>query len=153
MLQFIKNKNIFNIDAKYLVNPVNCVGVMGKGLALEFKKKYPKMFYTYKLYCNNRKINPGHITFIADGDHVIVLFPTKRHWRDRSKKEDIDNGLKDLSEQIDIILATGNNFTIAIPRIGCGLGGLNWECQVKPLINERLKKYADNERVEIIVLE
>lgn len=153
MLHFIKNKNIFNVDAKYLVNPVNCIGVMGKGLALEFKKKYPKMFNTYKLHCNNREINPGHITFIPEGDHVIVLFPTKRHWRDKSKIEDIDNGLKDLTRQIDIILPTDNNFSIAIPRIGCGLGGLKWEYQVKPLINKRFKKYADSERIEIIVLE
>lgn len=153
MLQFVKNQDIFNVGAKYLVNPVNCVGVMGKGLALQFKKKYPAMFNKYKVMCDNNEIRSKNVYFVNEKDCTIILFPTKKHWKDRSLLVDIDEGLECLAAQIDFIVSRTGEASIAIPKIGCGLGGLNWENQVKPLINKYLGKFANDERAKIIVLE
>ena len=127
--------NIFDSDAQALVNPVNCVGVMGAGLALQFKKRYPENFHDYRKACLNGDVTPGrsflHLTLPTK---YIVNFPTKREWRDPSRLEDIESGLRDLREVITTLGLT----SIAIPPLGAGLGGLNWK-DVKPLIESNLK--------------
>ncbi len=133
-------KNIFDIEADLKVIPVNCVGVMGKGLAKEFKERHPELFKQYK----NTKMEIGKCLIFDN--HIInnyVLFPTKLHWKDPSKLEWITAGLIDLYNQVMFRFFTEYEVnSIAFPRIGCGLGGLDWNT-VKPLIetffNERSK--------------
>jgi len=122
--------NILNSKASMLVNPVNCVGVMGKGLALQFKRAFPDNFRAYFFACQRGEVQPGlmHISKEKNGQ-LIVNFPTKRHWRDRSRMEDIVAGLEDLRG----IVKANSIPTLALPPIGCGLGGLAW-AEVKPLI-------------------
>lgn len=130
--------NIFDSPCPILVNPVNCVGVMGAGLAKEFKDRYPGMFSIYKTYCKNNLLNPGKIAIVVadlESDKRILLFPTKQHWQDQSKLEWIEDGLQELAMQIYSGIITD---PIAMPKIGCGLGGLDWDSQVKPLIEKYL---------------
>jgi len=106
---------------------------MGKGLALEFKQRYPDMFSRYRALCNKGDISVGKIAFwkpkITD-DPIICLFPTKNHWREKSTVSIIEHGLQQFvkyAPKLDITSA-------AFPKIGCGLGGLNFELQVRPLM-------------------
>lgn len=120
-------------DVDAIVNTVNCVGVMGKGIALQFKKKWPANFKAYAAACKAKQVKPGEM-FIFDlgglaTPRFIVNFPTKGHWRSASKLEDIESGLQDLVTQIKAL----NIQSIAIPPLGCGNGGLAWGT-VKPLI-------------------
>ena len=86
MLQVIYSKgNLLNSEAEALVNAVNCVGVMGKGIALQFKKQFPRMFNSYRSICYNRKLKPGHLHYFKEKDKIIINFPTKEHWKDSSK--------------------------------------------------------------------
>lgn len=131
-------KNIFDIEADLKVIPVNCVGVMGKGLAKEFKERFPKHFEEYK----NTKMEIGECLILDK----YVMFPMKLHWKDPSKLEWIKAALHDLFLTCIIHNANCHRHpkisSIAFPRIGCGLGGLDWNT-VKPLIetffNERSK--------------
>lgn len=118
-----------------LVNPVNCVGVMGAGLALQFKRAWPDNFNAYAQACKAGQVRPGKV-FVVDlaahgqtSPRWIMNFPTKRHWRDASRLEDIDAGLRDLVHQVREIGVR----SLAIPPLGCGLGGLDWT-QVRPRI-------------------
>lgn len=124
------------VDA--LINPVNCVGVMGKGLALQFRKEYPEMFRVYALACEAGEVLPGRIhvwpTGAAALPRFILNFPTKRHWRDASRLDDIEAGLRDL---VAVIQRLGIR-SIAIPALGAGLGGLEWSA-VRPLIVQVLE--------------
>lgn len=129
--------NIFESEATALVNPVNCVGIMGRGLALQFKRKYPNNFERYCIACARNQVRPGQAhVFRVPGPQSrwIVNFPTKRHWRHPSQIEDIDSGLLDLS----LICRSYPIPSIAIPPLGCGLGGLPWP-DVKRLIVRRLE--------------
>ena len=121
-------------DVDALVNPVNCVGVMGKGLALQFKRAYPGNYDAYVAACRNGEVRPGRMftyeTGEAEGPRLIVNFPTKRHWRDGSRIEDIEAGLRGLVWEI----ATRGILSVALPAVGCGLGGLEW-----PEIRERIE--------------
>lgn len=129
--------NIILSSCDAIVNTVNCVGVMGKGLALQFKTAFPSNYRAYKNACNLNMVKPGKC-FVFDTKGIkprfIINFPTKRHWRDNSLLEDIESGLDDLVYQIgkNVILS------IAIPPLGCGLGGLSWNV-VKPIIVNKLK--------------
>jgi O-acetyl-ADP-ribose deacetylase (regulator of RNase III) len=120
-----------------VTNTVNCVGVMGKGLALEFRKKFPAMFQRYKYYCETGHIQPGKLYLWkpSEGDGQWVLnFPTKLHWRDPSKLEWVAAGL-------DKFLATYEDrgvTSVAWPQLGCRNGGLDWDTQVRPLMEEKL---------------
>ena len=119
--------NILEANVQALVNPVNCVGVMGKGLALTFKEIYPNNFLEYRTACNAGKVIPGKM-FITKTDSVInpayiINFPTKRHWREGSRIEDIRSGLVSLAEEVNRLRI----FSVAIPALGCGNGGLKWE--------------------------
>jgi O-acetyl-ADP-ribose deacetylase (regulator of RNase III) len=127
--------NILTADAEALVNTVNCVGVMGKGIALQFKKAFPENFKAYETACRHGAVKIGKMFIFEIGQmfnpRFIVNFPTKRHWKGRSRYEDIAAGLEDLIieiQQMDIR-------SIAIPPLGCGLGGLDWK-RVRSMIEQ-----------------
>ena len=123
-MQIIYRKgNIFDCNADVLVNPVNCVGVAGAGLALQFRNNCPGWFEDYKVMCDLGYVRPGHITTYAGKNYTVYNFPTKRHWRDKSLAQDIILGM----QQLIGMLYHNDVKSIAIPPIGCGLGGLNWE--------------------------
>lgn len=120
------------VDA--IVNTVNCVGVMGKGIALQFKKKWPENFNAYRKACRTGEIKLGKIFVyklneFSGKPKYIVNFPTKNHWREKSKFAYIEEGLKDLK----IFIQENNIRSIAIPPLGCGNGGLEWNI-VKQMI-------------------
>lgn len=121
--------DLLKSNAEALVNAVNCVGVMGKGIALQFKKQYPKMFNSYRSICYNKKLTPGHLHYFKEKDKFIINFPTKDDWRNPSKIEYIENGLVSLVKLIKKL----NLKSIAIPMLGCGNGGLDWK-EVNTLI-------------------
>ncbi len=129
--------NILHADAEALVNTVNCVGVMGRGIALQFKKAYPKNFKAYEAACQRQEVQPGRMFVYATGElanpRFIINFPTKRHWRGNSRMEDIESGLVDLVE----VIRRNNIQSIAIPPLGSGLGGLEWD-DVRPRIEKAL---------------
>ncbi len=132
MIEF-KTGNLLQADVEALVNTVNTVGVMGKGIALQFKQAYPENFSAYQKAAQRGEITPGKM-FVYEIGHLtrpryIINFPTKRHWREKSRLEDITAGLQDL---VNVIRQKGI-CSIAIPPLGCGLGGLNW-AEVRPLI-------------------
>ncbi|MEH2160663.1 MAG: macro domain-containing protein [Nostoc sp.] len=121
-----KQGNLLEEKTEALVNTVNCVGVMGKGIALQFKQAYPENFRQYKQACRAGKVKPGQMFTVATGGLLnpkyIINFPTKRHWRNNSKIEDIQSGLVALVQQVQQLAIT----SIAMPALGCGNGGLNW---------------------------
>ncbi len=114
--------NIFDSPAQVITNTVNCVGVMGKGIALEFKSRFPAMFNDYKARCNSGRLLIGEPYLWEDSEVQILNFPTKRHWRDKSRLEDIDSGLRYLSKNYKEM----GIYTLALAPLGCGNGGLNW---------------------------
>jgi O-acetyl-ADP-ribose deacetylase (regulator of RNase III) len=126
--------NLFESKAEALVNPVNCVGVMGKGLALEFKRRFPEMFADYLARCARKEVRLGepYLYFDASGTR-IVNFPTKDHWRSPSHLEDIERGLDHFVKHF---VEWGFN-SVAFPQLGCGNGGLTWD-KVGPLMLRRL---------------
>lgn len=132
MLEY-KQGNLLESEAEALVNAVNCMGVMGKGIALQFKQAYPGNFEQYAAACAAGEMAPGRMLAVpVDTDSAsrwIINFPTKRHWRGKSKLEDVRNGLAGLTET----LRQHGIRSVAVPALGCGLGGLDWEA-VKPLI-------------------
>lgn len=115
--------DIFDKNAQAIVNPVNTVGVMGKGLALAFKQKYPDNFNLYKTACENNELKVGQL-FITQSalGQFIVNFPTKHHWRGKSQLNWITQGLIELKK----FIIENHIHSIAIPALGSGLGGLNW---------------------------
>ncbi len=144
---YTKSGNMFDVDADVLVNTINCVGVMGCGVALEFKKRYPNMFREYCRACKSNEILPGTLWYFRASDHkLIVNFPTKDHWRERSRYSYISSGLKQLKL---LVMKLSKGSSIAVPALGCGHGGLDWNV-VLPLINEHLE---DSEHVDIYVFQ
>lgn len=141
----ITQGNLIEADAEALVNTVNCVGYMGKGIALQFKKAFPDNFKAYERACRSNGIRPGKVFVFSTGSLVnpkyIVNFPTKRDWRAKSQIGDIQIGLRSLIEEIRKFGIS----SVALPPLGCGLGGLNWK-DVKPLI-ERAFAALPNTRV------
>lgn len=139
--------DLLKADADALVNTVNCVGVMGKGIALQFKMTFPENFKQYYKACQNKKIRIGQmfITKQLFKPKYIINFPTKKHWKEKSKLEYISQGLTDLKEKIKKLKIK----SIAIPPLGAGLGGLNWP-DVKNLIIKELSELDD---VKIILYE
>jgi O-acetyl-ADP-ribose deacetylase (regulator of RNase III) len=134
--------DILKADTEALVNTVNCFGVMGRGIALQFRKAFPENFKLYKKACENGEVKPGKM-FVYDlnrisSPHFIINFPTKRHWRNKSRFEDIESGLQDLIK----IVQWQKIRSIAIPPLGCGLGGLNWS-EVHSLITEAFETLPD----------
>ncbi len=133
-----KTGDILKADAEALVNTVNCVGIMGRGIALQFRKAYPENYKQYKAACERGEVEPGKM-FVHErkdmfGPRYIINFPTKRHWRAKSRMEDIEAGLDALVEEIRRL----NINSIALPPLGCGLGGLDWD-EVSAKIEKALK--------------
>lgn len=139
------NGNIFDNDYQAIVNPVNTVGVMGKGLALAFKQHYPVNFKLYKKACDNKELQVGKIFTTFEKDRHIINFPTKQHWRAKSQIVWIIDGLQDLRTFLQDKKIT----SVAIPALGAGLGGLDWEL-VKAEIETALSDLTD---VNITVFE
>jgi O-acetyl-ADP-ribose deacetylase (regulator of RNase III) len=127
--------SLLESTAQTVVNTVNCVGVMGKGLAAEFKKKFPDMFKTYKSICESGLLEPGKLWLRKADEQWILNFPTKLHWRNPSKLEWIESGLHKFTQEYDQRGITD----IAFPRLGCGNGGLDWE-EVRPMMEHYLSK-------------
>jgi O-acetyl-ADP-ribose deacetylase (regulator of RNase III) len=129
--------NLLHAQVDALVNTVNTVGVMGKGVALQFKQAFPANYEAYKRACEHGEVRLGQMFVWDSARHgprrYIINFPTKRHWRARSRLEDIDTGLADLVRVIDELRIT----SIAIPALGCGNGGLGWD-HVQPRIEQAL---------------
>ena len=125
MIQYTRG-NILDSEAEAFVNTVNCVGVMGRGIALQFKKAFPENFKAYAAACRRKEVQPGRLFVFETGQltppRLIINFPTKRHWRGKSRIEDIEAGLEALSRLIQDRAIR----SIALPPLGCGLGGLNW---------------------------
>lgn len=133
MIEFTKG-DMFKIPVDVRVNTVNCKGVMGAGVALAFKNKYPEMYKDYKKACHEGIVRPGSMYVWKNllGDWVIN-FPTKRDWREPSRYEDILSGLEDLRNYLKAL----GPITLALPALGCGHGGLDWE-KVSSMIKEKL---------------
>lgn len=146
MIEF-KKGDILHEDAEALVNTVNCVGIMGRGIALQFKNAYPENFKSYVAACERNEVQPGQMLIFKTGrltnPKYIINFPTKRHWRGKSRIEDIDAGLVALANEI----RSRNIHSIAIPPLGSGLGGLDWS-NVRPRIEKSLRS-LDNVKVVI----
>lgn len=141
--------NLLEADVDAVVNTVNTVGVMGKGIALMFKERYPENFKAYAAACEAGEVRLGEM-FVTpgvelDGPRWIINFPTKEHWRHPTKPEWIREGLQDLQK----VIVEKNIRSIALPPLGCGNGGLDWAV-VRPMIEEGL---SDTEGVEILIYE
>lgn len=141
----IEHSTVFNTNANVIVNAVNCIGVMGTGIALEFKLRYPEMYDDYKIRCDNQELKICTPYIFKYKDEINILnFPTKQHWKYPSKIEWIDKGLEHIVREIiknkgyydDVEIKS-----IAFPKLGCGKGGLSWD-DVKSIMEKHLKSLA-----------
>lgn len=141
--------NLLEADVEALVNTVNCVGVMGKGLALQFKQAFPDNFEEYRRACQSGEVKPGQMFIVPTGRLTnpcyIINFPTKRHWKNPSRIEDIETGLLALIETVKQLGIR----SIAVPPLGCGNGGLAWS-RVAPLIEAA---FAQVPEVQVLIFE
>ena len=128
-----RRTSLFDSSAQTLVNTVNCVGVMGKGVAKEFKTRHPEMFTRYKKICDAKLLSPGKLWLWQGSTQWVLNFPTKLHWRSPSKLEWVEDGLKKFAQEYD----RRGIESISFPRLGCGNGGLDWDV-VRPLMEEHL---------------
>ncbi|WAS97435.1 type II toxin-antitoxin system antitoxin DNA ADP-ribosyl glycohydrolase DarG [Nannocystis punicea] len=139
--------DILRADAEALVNTVNCVGFMGRGIAAQFSRAYPGNLKAYEAACKRQEVQPGRMLVYATGQlmnpRYIINFPTKRHWRGKSRIEDVEAGLGALVSEVQ-----GRGIrSIAVPPLGCGLGGLSWD-DVRPRIE---RAFADLPDVRVLV--
>lgn len=136
MIKYVTG-NILHDQADAIINTVNTVGVMGKGLALQFKKAFPDNFKIYKQACDNKALSTGKVLSVPlhsiSAPFYIINFPTKAHWKGKSKLEYLEQGLEDLLQETERLELK----SVAIPALGSGLGGLPWE-QVNKLIEQKL---------------
>jgi O-acetyl-ADP-ribose deacetylase (regulator of RNase III) len=141
MLELVEG-NLLEADAGALVNTVNTEGVMGKGIALQFSKKFPEMYAAYRAACKAGEVRPGRMHVFERGEmfqpRYVINFPTKRDWRSPSRLGDIEAGLAALVEEI----RNRRIRSVALPALGCGNGGLNWK-DVLPLIKAALEPLKD----------
>lgn len=147
MIKYVKG-DLLAAKTEAVVNTINTVGAMGKGIAKQFANKYPELLRVYRQKCKEKKINTGEMfVFELDTDNpkIIINFPTKKHWIDNSKMSYIIDGLKSLVEEIQ----QRNIKSISIPPLGCGNGNLEWK-NVKPLIEEAFQVLPE---VEVIIYE
>lgn len=139
--------DLFTSGADALVNPVNCAGAMGAGLALEFKKRWPSYFADYQQACRSGKLLPGtvhHYVLTPPTPFVIFSVPTKSHWRDKSLLLHVTKGLFVLARQVRQLRGDGLPLdSIAVPALGCGLGGLAWD-DVKEATVDLLSPLAED---------
>jgi len=145
----LQRGDILKADAEALVNTVNCVGVMGRGIALQFRKAFPENFIAYKALCDRGELQPGRMMVYDLGrlthPRYLINFPTKRHWKGKSRMEDIESGLTALVEEV----RAREIRSIAIPPLGCGLGGLDWH-DVRPRIEAA---FRDLPEVRVLLFE
>lgn len=136
----IKSGDLLKEETDAIVNTVNCVGIMGKGIALQFKQRWPQNFKAYAAACKREEIKPGKMFIYDFGEwarpQFIINFPTKKHWRGDSKIEYIEEGLHDLVEQVKRLGIR----SIALPPLGCGNGGLDWDT-VRGLVFDAFKDH------------
>jgi O-acetyl-ADP-ribose deacetylase (regulator of RNase III) len=148
MIRFTRG-NLLEAPVEAVVNAVNTVGVMGKGIALMFKERFPENFTAYAAACKAGEIQTGRMFTTAgpelDGPRWIINFPTKQHWRNPAKLEWIRSGLEALKVEIENLGIR----SIAVPALGCGNGGLAWAI-VRPLIESA---FVDLPEVEVLVYE
>jgi O-acetyl-ADP-ribose deacetylase (regulator of RNase III) len=141
--------DIIKHDAEALVNTVNCAGVMGRGIALQFRCSFEDNYEAYRKACHHKEVLPGRMFVFGrygqDTPRWIINFPTKRHWKGKSRLEDIQAGLVDLVR----VIRENRIRSIALPPLGCGLGGLDWTV-VRPIIEEALSLVPD---VEVYLFE
>ncbi len=141
--------NLLEAHAEALVNTVNCVGVMGKGIALQFKQAFPENFRAYKKATDAGLVKLGEVLVVHTGcrenPSYIINFPTKYHWREKSNLSDIGTGLRSLLREVRLLGIT----SIAVPPLGCGNGGLDW-ADVKPLIEAA---FAELPAVRLLLFE
>jgi O-acetyl-ADP-ribose deacetylase (regulator of RNase III) len=141
MIEFTSG-DILKDDVDAIVNTVNCVGIMGRGIALQFKNAWPENFKAYEAACKREEVQPGRMFVYEVGQlttpRYIINFPTKRHWRGKSRIEDIESGLKALVGEI----RQRGIRSIAIPPLGSGLGGLDWN-DVRPRIEAAMHELPD----------
>jgi O-acetyl-ADP-ribose deacetylase (regulator of RNase III) len=134
--------DLLSADVEALVNTVNTVGVMGKGVALQFRKAFPENYRAYQRACKHGELQPGNMFVFETGQlappRLVINFPTKRHWRGKARMEYIDTGLVDLAR----VLRRYEVRSVAIPPLGCGNGGLLW-AKVRPRIEAALKPLPD----------
>ena len=144
-----KTGNILEEKAEALVNTVNCVGIMGRGIALQFKKAWPENFKVYAAACRRHEVQPGRMFVFETGQltnpRYIINFPTKRHWRGKARIEDIEVGLKALVVEI----RQRGIRSIALPPLGAGLGGLDW-AEVRIRIERAMRELPD---IRVVVFE
>jgi O-acetyl-ADP-ribose deacetylase (regulator of RNase III) len=148
MIKF-KTGNILDSDAEALINTVNTVGVMGKGIALQFKKAYPNNYKAYNQACKNNEVEIGKLFVTKDGnvssgEKIIINFPTKKDWRKPSEYDFIKKGLDDLLK----VIVSYDIKSIAIPPLGAGNGGLEWET-----VKKTIAQYLEGLDIEVIVYE
>jgi len=149
MIRRVKG-NLLHAKVEALVNAVNCVGVMGRGIALGFKKAFPANYSAYRDACKRGEVIPGKMfVFQTDASgqpKFIINFPTKRHWRSKSQMKDIESGLKALIE----VVKKNNLRSVAVPPLGCGHGGLDWS-EVNARMESTFRELPDH--VEILLFE
>lgn len=146
MIRYVDG-DFFDYAADIRINTVNCVGVMGAGVAFAFKNKFPEMYNEYVLLCKKGEISPGRPAVWKGNDTYgkeieIINFPTKDHWRNKSKYEYIEKGLHWLSKYLD----NKHGKTITLPALGCGHGGLDWD-----IVKKMIQDYLCNNKNEILV--
>ena len=142
MITYVRT-NIFESNAQVLVNTVNTVGVMGKGLAKEFKRLYPEMFKQYQKFCEEGQLTVGKLQVYKTPNKWVLNFPTKANWRHPSKLEYIEQGLQKFVDNYERLGVK----SVAFPMLGCGNGGLSWEDEVKPL----MEKYLGDLPIEVFI--
>lgn len=134
MITYVRT-SIFDSPAQTWVNAVNTVGVMGKGLAKAFKDRYPAMFQQYRYECEQRQLDIGRLSIYRSPDTIIVNFPTKKHWKNPSQVDYIEEGLRTF---VAIYQHEGIT-SVSFPQLGCGNGGLDWSSEVRPLMERYLQ--------------
>ncbi len=138
--------DIFRQGATAIVNPVNCVGVMGAGLALQFKQRFRDIYKDYRFLCDEGNVRLGKTYWAAtkrSNPTWVVMFPTKGHYSENSNLDEVRNGLLHLSGKIKAIGID----SIAIPRLGCGLGGLKW-----PIVLKTMKEILEDAAKECDII-
>lgn len=147
MVTFVEG-SIFDSKAQTITNAVNCVGVMGKGIALEFKRRFPEMFKDYAARCRDSELVLGKPYLYKSSTHQWILnFPTKDHWKSPSELASVVSGLNVLKDEYQ----NWGIKSLAMPALGCGLGGLDWE-DVSPVMLAQLSQLSIDVEIYLPVI-
>lgn len=142
----VTKKDIFSLNSEVIACPINCKGVMGKGLALQFKRRYPEIEASYKAFCKDKVITPtsGGIVYTKAKEfpRIIWLLPTKDHWEEKSNLYNILEVVRKFCYEIQVFEKIGGQAynEVSLPKVGCGLGGLDWE-EVKQALIDTIQPY------------